>query len=286
MMHFFRFTLFTTLGLFLTACGGTKDSTKSDVQSATNTSTIAVSIGDDKRIKVNETLVIEVQKVEKTEEVSSYLWQYQGNTLATTRSFTYTPTELGVNVLDFSVLYNDGTKVSDKVNIIVTSQEINVTIPSISEELKSEYLIAVNNARTKPQECGEKGAFPATTTLTWNKKLYRAAYEHMQDLIESQTFAHEGSGGESDWTGYLLGKKSDLIERAESHNYDWHRLGENLGGGTNIMTGKEMVQAWLDSDNHCENLMNPNFTEVGMVMIKKEGSLYTHYWGQAFGTPK
>ena len=114
-MHFFRFTLFTTLGLFLTACGGTKDSTKSDVQSATNTLTIAVSIGDDKRIKVNETLVIEVQKVEKTEEVSSYLWQYQGNTLATTRSFTYTPTELGVNVLDFSVLYNDGTKVSDKV---------------------------------------------------------------------------------------------------------------------------------------------------------------------------
>ena len=285
-MYLFRLTFFITLGLFITACGGESDSSSSTaVQSATDTR-IELDAGEDKRTKINEPLTISVEDVPNVENVSSYLWTQKGNTLATTRSFSYTPTSLGVDTLDFSVLYSDGSKISDTLKVIVTSTELNINIPTITEALKSAYLKAVNDARTKPQDCGTKGSFPATTTLIWNEKLYKAGYEHMQDLIASQTFAHAGSGTESDWTGYALGKESDLIERAENYDYNWARLGENLGGGTSISQVEEMVQGWLESDYHCENLMNPNFTEVGVVMIKKEGSLYTHYWGQEFGTPK
>ena len=289
-MHLFHLILLITLGLFITACGEEKESSITAVQGVTDSpidvELSPVDAGEDKYVKINEPVTITVEEIPNIENVSSYLWKNKTNTLATTRTFSYTPTSLGVEVLEFSVFYNDGLKVSDTVNVIVTTKNINKNIPTLPTSLKDEYLKAVNNARTKAQNCRTKGSFPATTVLIWNEKLYKAAYEHMQDLIESETFAHAGSGTESDWTGYALGKKSDLIERAETYDYTWSRLGENLGGGTNLTQAEEMVQGWLESDNHCENLMDPNFTELGMVMIKSESSLYVHYWGQQFGTPK
>ena len=282
-MHYFRFTLFITLGFFITACGGESDSSATAIQSVTDT-TIEVDAGENKYLKINEPVMLTVEEVPNIEKVSSYLWTYKENTLATTRSFSYTPTSLGVETLEFSVFYNDGLKVSDTVNMGVTTKDLNIDI--ISDTLKNEYLKAVNNAREKPQECGIKGSFPATTALKWNDKLYQASYEHIQDLIESQTFEHEGSGTESDWAGYLLRKKSTQIERVENHEYYWQGLGENLAGGTTMDTVTKAVEAWLKSDGHCENLMNPLFEEVGMVMLSDESSLYTNYWGQNFGTPK
>ncbi|SFV67217.1 hypothetical protein MNB_SV-13-1015 [hydrothermal vent metagenome] len=47
-----------------------------------------------------------------------------------------------------------------------------------------------------------------------------------------------------------------------------------------------MDDGWLKSDSHCANLMNPNFTELGMAMIKDESTKYIHYWTQNFGTPR
>jgi len=181
---------------------------------------------------------------------------------------------------------SDGATSSDNMIVIVTTQEINVTIPSLAETLIAKYIDAVNKARTTEQDCGSKGIFAATTKVTWNEKLYKASYEHMQDLIASKTFEHEGSGTESDWSGYLLSKKSSQVERVESYGYSWERLGENLAGGASINSVDKAIEAWLKSDNHCENLMNPAFKEVGMVMLTDDNALYTNYWGQNFGTPK
>jgi len=282
-LNYFNITLFLTLGIFMTACGGESKTTAPITQPSSVTK---VDAGEDKRVKVNESVILTAKSISNIENISSFLWTYQENTLATTRSFTYTPTTLGVKTLTFSALYNDGKKVSDTLKVIVSSTKIDTTIPAMSETLKNEYLKAVNSARSEPQDCGEEGSFAVTTKLKWNNKLYEAAYEHMQDLIVSKTFLHAGSGTESDWTGYALGKKSDFIERADNHGYKWSRLGENLGGGTHLSQVNKMVQEWLKSDYHCANLMNPNFTEVGMVMIKDDEAEYTHYWGQEFGTPK
>ena len=285
-MNYFTLLTLTTLGFFLTACSETENKTSSLPQSSTESVTPQLDMGKDRRMVLNDTLLIEPKAVSNLNEVASYLWQYKGDSLATTRRFTYTATTLGVHLLNFSVTYNDGKVVSDTLKVIVTSEEIDVSIPKISETLKAKYLTAINNARATAQDCGSKGKFSATTKLTWNEKLYSAAYEHTQDLVKSQTFEHEGSGTQSDWTGYALNKKSDLIERAEAYDYKWHRLAENLAGGMSMNDAQKAVDSWLESDYHCENLMNPNFTEVGMVMVKDEDSKYTHYWSQEFGTPK
>ena len=59
-----------------------------------------------------------------------------------------------------------------------------------------------------------------------------------------------------------------------------HILGENLAGGQT--SPKQVVQAWMDSKSHRENILNPKFTELGIVYYYKSDSKYKHYWVQHF----
>ena len=59
-----------------------------------------------------------------------------------------------------------------------------------------------------------------------------------------------------------------------------HILGENLAGGQT--TPKQVVQAWMDSKTHRENILNKNFKEMGVVYYYKSNSKYKHYWVQHF----
>jgi uncharacterized protein YkwD len=151
----------------------------------------------------------------------------------------------------------------------------------------SNYLNAINQARSLTQDCHSKGVFPAVSALIWSEKLYLSAHEHSYDLATSNTFSHNGSGTSSDLTGVALGsKQSTFVERIEHYNYRWAGIGENIAAGTNTNTASIVVQQWLDSDGHCANMMKASFTEVGMAMVHNTSSTYTHYWTQNFGTPR
>ncbi len=156
-------------------------------------------------------------------------------------------------------------------------------IPTLPNSNKIAYLNAINQARSVQQDCGTKGVFLATTSLTWNDKLYYAAYEHSQDLGRTDTFSHMGSGKISDWTGSSLKKQSEPDERIEYHNYNWIKTGENITAGTRMNTAQLAVNEWLDSDTHCAILMDPSFKEVGMAMFYNSNSRYKYYWTQSFG---
>ena len=158
-------------------------------------------------------------------------------------------------------------------------------IPVLSASKKTEYLNAINQARSVEQNCHSKGVFPAVAPLSWSDKLYKASYEHSQDLAISNTFSHDGSGSASDWTGTALGKHSTMKERIEHYNYSWSRLGENVAGGTTSNTVTLAVKQLLNSDGHCANMMKAYFTEVGTAMVQNASSQYTYYWTQNFGTP-
>ncbi len=159
-------------------------------------------------------------------------------------------------------------------------------IPEISESLKEEYLAAINQARSQEQDCRSAGIFPATTALSWSDNLYKASYEHSYDLATSDTFDHAGSGTASDWTGTDLGKQSSMQDRIEAYGYNWSRIAENIAAGTQTDTATEVINQWLGSDGHCANLMNADFTEVGMAMVKDEHATYIYYWTQNFATPQ
>ena len=158
------------------------------------------------------------------------------------------------------------------------------TVLQILSDSARHYLEVINEARSKQQNCHSKGIFQPAPSLKWNDALYKAALEHSKDMAKSNTFSHDGSGTRYDITGVEYGKKSSMQDRIENNGYsDWHYIGENITAGTNRNTAEKAIAAWLQSDDHCANLMNPNFTEVGMAHAVNANSHYTHYWTQDFG---
>jgi len=275
--------LFLILALFV-ACAGT--SSEKELGNGAETATMTLSLGNDRTIEINTMTHLVAKGISSDGTILSYLWKKGSITLATTASFDYMPTTLGRVDLTCTLQHNSGQKITSKVKLMVVESKEEQEIPSISTETINKYLELINDVRKKGQDCKSKGYFSATTPLTWNSKLYASSYEHGYDLAYSGTFSHDGSGSIYDLTGYAEGKKSSMRERVETHHYNWSRLGENIGAGTDINTPEKIVQRWIESDPHCANIMNPNFTELGMSMLKKDESKFTYYWTQNFGTPR
>ena len=105
-------------------------------------------------------------------------------------------------------------------------------------------------------------------------ELQQAAQQHSSDLAHADYFSHTGLDGRQPW------------DRAEDSGYNYYTIGENIAAGQ--LTPEEVVQAWIDSPPHLENLMNPAFTEIGIgyEYLQDDTGLinYNHYWTQLFGT--
>ncbi|WP_438943569.1 CAP domain-containing protein [Pseudomonas zhanjiangensis] len=132
-------------------------------------------------------------------------------------------------------------------------------------------LAQVNQARAAPRRCGER-AFTAAPALTWDARLAKAALLHSRDMAEHDYFSHRGRDG----------SYADL--RATRQGYRWRRIGENLAAGQNSV--EQVVAGWLSSPEHCANIMNPRFTEMGAAYVLNPKSSGGSYWAQLFGTPR
>lgn len=158
-------------------------------------------------------------------------------------------------------------------------------IPPISEQQKKEFLDAVNAARATQQDCGEYGIKDAVSALTWSDKLYKAAYTYNYDMVHGNAWHHVGSDTDSDIVAkdQHLNHGSYMRDRIEYYNYDFYYIGENIAKG--YQTLDDVIQGWLDSDGHCKNMMDPNFTELGMSLMLADDK-YGKYWTQDFGQPR
>jgi uncharacterized protein YkwD len=147
-------------------------------------------------------------------------------------------------------------------------------------------LDAINQARATQRDCHDGlGLVGPVAPLTWNNELYAAAYEHSSDMLQSNTFDHLGSGTEYDITGSNNGNRSIFYERIEANGYvEYRAVGENIAGGQDGI--EKVMEAWLNSPDHCTNIMSDNFKEVAVAVIADENSEYGIYWTQNFGSKK
>ncbi len=108
--------------------------------------------------------------------------------------------------------------------------------------------------------------------LTSNSKLSSAAYAKAQDMLTNQYFAHTSPSGKTPW---------DFIKGA---GYNYSYAGENLAIG--YTDASELFNAWMASATHRQNILNPNFREIGIAVISGtyEGA-ETILVAQEFGTP-
>jgi len=115
--------------------------------------------------------------------------------------------------------------------------------------------------------------------LTQNAKLAAAALKHTDDMVANQYFAHVTPDG------------VDLVARVRPEAYirsdkAW-MLGENLGWGTgSLSTPRNMVAAWMASQGHRENILRPQFREIGLGILTGNprgaagtGATYTTVFG-------
>jgi uncharacterized protein YkwD len=68
------------------------------------------------------------------------------------------------------------------------------------------------------------------------------------------------------WTDWMVANDqfthgSDFAGRITAVGYDWQEAGENIATGYD--TPQEVVNAWLASPEHCQNIMNPDYVSIG-----------------------
>lgn len=140
-----------------------------------------------------------------------------------------------------------------------------------SLEYEQEVLALINEQRIAGATCGALGEFPRVPRLEMNQKLRRAARTHSL-WMGRNSVSHKSSGGP-------IGDTPD--QRMERAGYrGWWALGENVAAGQT--SPAEVVADWMESERHCANIMNPDFTEVGIGYAYVEGTYWT-YWTQDFG---
>lgn len=112
--------------------------------------------------------------------------------------------------------------------------------------------------------------------VTLNGELQAAAGDHSDDMAFRDFFGHVNLDGQQPW------------DRALEAGYDYQTVGENIAAGQ--LTPAEVVQAWYESASHRANILNGDFTEIGIgytYLANDTGSLnYNHYWTQLFGTER
>ncbi|MBR0287907.1 MAG: hypothetical protein IJQ82_02900 [Selenomonadaceae bacterium] len=135
---------------------------------------------------------------------------------------------------------------------------VNVSAAQLNQKVDTrdfpmEVLRLVNKERAKV------GANP----LTFAKDLAASAYVRAVELPTK--FSHTRPNGTKCFTA--------MPQRG-------HILGENLAGGHT--SPKQVVQAWMDSKTHRENILNKQYKELGVVYYYQANSQYKHYWVQHF----
>jgi len=144
-------------------------------------------------------------------------------------------------------------------NVIYPNQKI--TIPTIDDvkAFEKEVVRLTNVERAK------YGLKP----LTENWELSRVAWFKSQDMIDKKYFDH---------TSPTYGSPFTMMK---NFGIKYTAAGENIAYGQK--TPQEVVNAWMNSPGHRANILNTNYTQIGVGFAKNSSG--TPYWTQMFINP-
>jgi len=144
-------------------------------------------------------------------------------------------------------------------------------IPSDETVAARQVLNLVNRARASSRRCGAT-LYNASQPLRLNALLDKAAQRHASDMARHKQMTHAGSDG------------STPAQRVTRQGYRWKAVGENVAAGAG--SAEEVVAGWLASPGHCANIMNSQFTEMGVAFAVNRHDDLVVYWAQNFALPR
>lgn len=110
------------------------------------------------------------------------------------------------------------------------------------------------------------------STLKTNALLNKAAQAKANDMIRQQYFAHISPSKVTPWAFF------------KQAGYSYRYAGENLA--IDFAESEDIIQAWLNSPSHRQNLLSSRYTEIGVAVVSgKINGTQSLLVVQMFGTP-
>jgi len=109
---------------------------------------------------------------------------------------------------------------------------------------------------------------PSPGPLAANPKLMAAARAHAAKMAAQDKLEH------------ILDDKT-FTHRTKDAGYHYHLVGENIAW--NRETPRAVLEGWMNSPPHRENILKEEFTEIGVGVTKNKAG--ERYWVQVFGSP-
>lgn len=107
--------------------------------------------------------------------------------------------------------------------------------------------------------------------LSLNSALIAAAQRHSDDQAARDLMTHDGSDG------------THAAERASAAGYNWRTIAENVLMRLDLHAAGAFDQ-WWNSPDHLANMLNPDFTQVGIAYARSATGLY--YYTMVLAAPQ
>ncbi len=99
--------------------------------------------------------------------------------------------------------------------------------------------------------------------LTYSAEMEKSAMIRAREIVDK--FSHTRPDGTSCFTAV---------------NVSYSYIGENIAAGQ--VSPQDVVTAWMNSEGHRANILNSNFSQLGVGYLHLPNTDYKHYWVQIF----
>ena len=132
----------------------------------------------------------------------------------------------------------------------------------------------LNELRTRGAACRLAAVFATAQPLTWSEGLAAAALTQAREMALSKRMSHRDRDNRG------------LAERLRATGYRFSAAVENVAVGYPSLD--VVVDAWISSEGHCENLLNGAVLELGIACVDGDASdapEERRYWTLVLGAP-
>jgi uncharacterized protein YkwD len=138
------------------------------------------------------------------------------------------------------------------------------------------------NANTPATQAGKQAMRKAVVCLINRQRSSR----HLPALSEQTQLQRSAQG----WTNTMVTHNSfthgtAFWTRIQATGFDWQFAGENIASG--FATPRDVVTAWMGSQGHCRNILDPQYASVGTGISSRPVAGVASgpaTWTQDFGT--
>lgn len=143
-------------------------------------------------------------------------------------------------------------------NMIYPGDKVSVPLVDVATKSLEQQVLELTN-----KERAKAGLKP----LTMNWEVSRVARIKSEEMRDRNYFSH---------TSPAYGSPFEMLKK---FGINYRSAGENIAKGQT--TAQAVMNSWMASEGHRKNILNPNFTQLGVGYAKGSST----YWTQIFITP-